>query len=134
MAISALDKIRAIREKAEKEIEAIKDEARSELSKRIGEAREHLKSLEAEYAELIGRNVRGDRVRKSTGGASVKADVGDEKELESLLKRAPDQSLNRKGLNDLGYNLRSAKVIAKNNPKKFKVVEKGPQATISLIK
>ena len=62
MATSALEKIKAIREKAEKEVEAIKAEAVSELSKRIGEAREHLRSLEAEYAQLTGKNVRGERV------------------------------------------------------------------------
>ena len=120
MALSALEKIKAIEEKAQKEIEAIKDEARSELSKRIGEAREHLRSLEAEYAALIGRNVRGEKVKKpAVGRGGPKADVGDEKELADILKKAEGNKLNRKGFNDLGYNLVSAIRLAKADPKKF---------------
>jgi hypothetical protein len=120
MATSALEKIKAIQEKARKEIEAIKDEARSELSKRIGKAREHLRSLEAEYAALIGRNVRGEKVKKpALDGGGPKADVGDKKELADILQKAEGNKLNRKGFNDLGYNLVSAIRLAKEDPKKF---------------
>lgn len=132
MAISALEKIKQIKEKADKEIEAIKNEARSELSKQIGEAREHLRSLEADYAVLIGRNVKGERVSKKTGAAGPKADIGDEKELTEILKKAEGHKLNRKGFNDQGYNLRSAITIAKADGKKFGFSQNGPQGEVWL--
>src|SRR5262245_44937306 len=134
MATSALDRIKAIRDKADKEIEAIKDEARSELSKRIGEAREHLRSLEAEYAELIGRNVRGERVgRRGTAAASgPKADFGSEKELADVLKGAPDHKMNRKALNVAGYSLASAIAVAKGDGKKFGFEQNKAQGSVWL--
>jgi hypothetical protein len=133
MATSALERIKAIREKAQKEVEAIKAEAVSELSKRIGEAREHLRSLEAEYAELTGKNVRGERVSRKSGAAGgVKADFGREKELEDLLKSADGHRMNRKAINNAGFNLKSAMLIAKANQKKFGFQQKGPQGEVWL--
>jgi hypothetical protein len=134
MAISALEKIKAIREKAEKEVEAIKADAVSELAKRIGEAGEHLRSLEAEYAELTGKNVRGAKVKKSGGAAGVKADFGSEKELEDLLKSADGHRMNRKAINDAGFNLKSAMAVAKANQKRFGFQQKGPQGEVWLVK
>jgi sigma54-dependent transcription regulator len=133
MATSALERIKTIREKAEKEVEAIKAEAVSELSKRIGEAREHLRSLETEYAQLTGKTVRGQRVlRKSEGG--VKADFGSEKELEDLLKSADGHRINRKAINDAGFNLKSAMTVAMANQKRFGFQQKGAQGEVWLIK
>jgi hypothetical protein len=135
MAISALEKIKAIREKAEKEVEAIKAEAVSEVVKRISEAKEVLRSLEAEYTELTGKTVRGERVSrgKATGGvAGVKADFRSEKELEDLLKGFDGHRATRKVINDKGYNLRSAMNVAKSNPKKFGYQQKGPQGEVWL--
>jgi hypothetical protein len=130
MAITALEKIKAIQEKAQKEIDAIKDEARSELSKRIGEAREHLRSLEAEYAELTGRSVRGERVKKASA-SGPKAEISSEK-LEELLKGKDGPRMNRKALNTAGYSLKSAMNIAKGNQKKFGFQQKGPQGEVWL--
>ena len=142
MATSALDRIEAIKEKLKADINALKEKAdreieplKTELAHERAAMKQGLKDFDRRYAKALGKTVRGQKVKEpSEGAAGPKADVGDERELERLLKSAPDHSLNRKGLNDLGYNLRAAKIIAKNNVKKFKVVEKGPQATISLIK
>jgi sigma54-dependent transcription regulator len=131
MAISALEKIKAIREKAEKEVEAIKADAVSELAKRIGEAREHLRSLEAEYTELTGKTVRGERASRKASAA--KGDFGSEKELEDLLKRANGHRMNRKAINDAGFNLKSAMMVAKANQKKFGFQQKGPQGEVWLV-
>jgi hypothetical protein len=134
MATSALERIKAIREKAEKEVEAIKAEAVSELSKRIGEAREHLRSLEAEYTELTGKTVRGERVssKASRSDGSPKANFGNERELEDLLKGIDGHRATRKLINNKGFNLRSAMNIAKGNPKKFGFQQKGPQGEVWL--
>lgn len=133
MAISGLEKIKAIRERADKEIEAIKAEAVSEVVKRISETKELLASLQAEYGELTGKDFKGRRVRKATrgGSTSAKADVNDEKELADILKKADGNRLNRKGFNDLGYNLRSAIKIAKSD-KKFGFSQNGPQGEVWL--
>ena len=132
MATSALEKIRAIQEKAQKEIEAVRDEARSELSKRIGAAREHLRALETEYAQLVGRNVKGERVKKSGGGGGPKADFADSKELSAILRKAPESKMNRKAINDSGYSLKSAIGIAISDPKTFGYEQRGPQGSVWL--
>jgi hypothetical protein len=136
MATTAFEKIQAIKEEAEKKIEALKAEAISEIAKRRSVLLEQLKAVDEEYEQLTGKSVRGERVRKagSDGTKTPKADVGDERELVDLLKKADGHKLNRKGFGDLGYNLRSAKVIAKSNEKLFKLDENGPQATITLLK
>jgi hypothetical protein len=128
---SALERIKAIREKAEKEVEAIKAEAVSELSKKRSQLREELAALDRQYEELTGKTVRGDRVKKS-GGATPKADFGNEKELEDLLKSADGHRLNRKAINDAGFNLKSAMVVAKANQKRFGYQQKGPQGEVWL--
>ncbi|HEY5814643.1 MAG TPA: hypothetical protein VIT23_18560 [Terrimicrobiaceae bacterium] len=135
MATTALEKIKAIREKAEKEVEAIKSEAVSELSKRIGEAREHLRGLEAEYTELTGRNVRGERVGRrggSDGTRTPKADFGSDRELVDLLKGAPNQKMSRRALNEAGYSLASAIAKAKEDPKKFGFEQNKAQGSVWL--
>jgi hypothetical protein len=76
-----------------------------------------------EYAELIGKNVRGEKVGRKAAGTDgtkpPKANFGSEKELADVLKGAPDRKLNRKAFNDAGYSLASAIAIAKEDPKKF---------------
>jgi len=134
MATSALQKIKAIQEKAQKEIEAIKGEAVSEVVKRISEGKELLRSLEAEYTKLTGKTLKGERApRKSaSGSSSPKADFGSEKELEDLLKSADGHRMNRKAINGAGFNLKSAMLVAKANQKKFGFQQKGPQGQVWL--
>ena len=134
MATSALERIKAIREKAEKEVEAIKAEAVSKLSKRIGEAREHFKELEVEYAELTGKTVRGERISRKAHCPVPKADFRSEKELQDLLKSTDGHRMNRKALNDAGFNLKSAMLVAKANQKKFGFQQRGPQGEVWLLR
>lgn len=61
---TALDKIKAIEEEAQKKIAALKQEAVTELVKKIAEAKAVLSSLEAEYSSLTGKDLKGE---KATG-------------------------------------------------------------------
>jgi len=55
---TALDKIKAIQQKAEEEIEALRREAAHELARKIAEAKATLKALELEYEQVTGKPVR----------------------------------------------------------------------------
>ena len=61
MAQTALEKIAAIQDKANKEIETLKAEAVSELVKRINGVKSELSALEAEYASLTGKTLKGEK-------------------------------------------------------------------------
>jgi len=61
MSLSALDKIKAIEEKAAKEIAALKAEAVSEVVKKLSEAKAVVAALEKEYEELTGKTVTGEK-------------------------------------------------------------------------
>jgi len=76
MAQSALERIAAIeakanqeaenlKAKANKEIEALKSEALSELVKRIAANKSEFKELEAEYAKLTGKTLKGESADSS---------------------------------------------------------------------
>jgi hypothetical protein len=136
MATSALERIKAIKQKADEEIEKIKGEVVSEIAKRRSALKEELDALDKEYAELTGKTVRGERVRRVAGVAatakSPKADVGDDKELAEILKKAEGHKLNRKGFMDAGYNLKSALLIAKADRKRFGFSQNGPQGEVWL--
>jgi hypothetical protein len=133
MAISALDRIKQIEEKAQKEIEAIKAEVVSEIAKRRSELLQELAAVDKQYQKLTGKTVRGERVSRKAGrAAGVKADFGSEKELEDLLKSADGHRISRKAINNAGFNLKSAMLVAKANQKKFGFQQKGPQGEIWL--
>ena len=68
MAISALDRIKQIEEKAQKEIEAIKAEAVSEIAKRRSELLQELAAVDKQYQEFTGKTVRGERVSRKRAG------------------------------------------------------------------
>ena len=55
MSLSALEKIQAIQDKANKEIEALKQDAVSELVKKMAAVKSELAALQAEYEVLTGK-------------------------------------------------------------------------------
>lgn len=61
MATTALEKIQAIQDRANKEIEALKQEAVTELVKKISGVKSELATLEAEYATLTGKTLKGEK-------------------------------------------------------------------------
>jgi hypothetical protein len=61
MELNALDKIKLIQEKADKEIEALKQEAITGLCKRISETKDQLSKLQLEYEQLTGKTVTGHK-------------------------------------------------------------------------
>lgn len=60
MSQSALEKIKAIEEEAQKKIAALKSEAVSEIVRKIADAKETLAALEIEYASLTGKDLKGE--------------------------------------------------------------------------
>jgi len=61
---TALEKIQAIQDKANKEIEALKAEAVSDLAKKISAVKGELSTLQAEYEELTGKPAKEGKTRK----------------------------------------------------------------------
>ncbi|MEI6071186.1 MAG: hypothetical protein WCS31_05305 [Verrucomicrobiae bacterium] len=61
MAASAIEKIQAIQDRANREIEALKSEAVSDVVKRLSEAKSAVADLERQYEELTGKTVRGEK-------------------------------------------------------------------------
>lgn len=61
MATTALDKIQAIQDEANKKIEALKAEAVTELVKKISGVKSELAALEAEYSSLTGKTLKGEK-------------------------------------------------------------------------
>jgi predicted nucleic acid-binding Zn-ribbon protein len=62
MSQTALDQIKAIQEKADKEIAALKAKAVSEIVQKISAAKATLAALEEEYKELTGKDLKGEKV------------------------------------------------------------------------
>ena len=58
--MSALEKIQAIQNRANREIESLKSEAVSDVVKRLSEAKSVVADLERQYEELTGKTVRGE--------------------------------------------------------------------------
>ena len=88
MSLSALDKIKAIEEKAAKEIAALKAEAVSEVVKKLSEAKAVVAALENEYEELTGKTVTGvksPRVRLNPDQIAALA-----VKVEGIIKTAKD--------------------------------------------
>jgi len=136
MALSALEKIQEIQARAEQEIKELRQQAISEVVRKLSEAKALVKEYETQYTQLTGKNLRGESVESSSSSAkaprAAKADVTSEQELLGLLQAAPGKRLNRKGINDAGYNLKSALGIAKSAPKVFGFAQNGPQGEVWL--
>jgi hypothetical protein len=64
MSLSALEKIQAIQDKANKEIEALKAEAVSDLARKIAAVKGELSALQAEYETLTGKPAKEGKTRK----------------------------------------------------------------------
>jgi len=64
MALSALEKIAAIQDKAAKEIETLKSEAISDISKKLSEAKAVVTELENQYFDLTGKNLKGEKGKR----------------------------------------------------------------------
>jgi|GEM_PF-5278867 hypothetical protein len=132
MALTALEKIQEIQARAEQEIKELRQQAISEVVRKLAEAKALVKELEAQYTQLTGKNLKGESVDASRPARSSKPDIGSERELIELLQKAPGKRLNRKGINDAGYNLKSALAIAKASPKTFGFSQNGPQGEVWL--
>jgi hypothetical protein len=61
MAISALEKIQAIQQKADEEIAKLKAEAISDLAKKLAEAKAVVADLTEQYEELTGKTLKGEK-------------------------------------------------------------------------
>jgi len=61
MSSTALSKIQAIQDKANKEIELLKSEAISEIAKKLAEAKSVVSDLQRQYDELTGKTVHGEK-------------------------------------------------------------------------
>jgi hypothetical protein len=132
MALTALEKIQEIQARAEQEIRELRQQAISEVVRRLSEAKALVKDLEAQYTQLTGKNLKGETVDAPKAGRAAKADISGEQELVALLEKAPDKRLNRKGINDAGFNLKSALAVAKASPKVFGFAQNGPQGEVWL--
>lgn len=64
MALSALERIAAIQEKAAKEIETLKSEAISDIAKKLSEAKAVVADLENQYYDLTGKNLKGGKTKR----------------------------------------------------------------------
>jgi len=131
--LSALERIRKIQDDAAAEIAKLTDDAVTALKEERKGLLDQVKKLDKEIAELTGK-------APKTGGGKIfggvigngKASIADAKELKALLSKADGKKLNRKGINDAGYSLKSALAIAKADPKTFAFEQNGPQGTVSL--
>lgn len=135
MALSALEKIQEIQARAEQEIKELRQQAISEIVRKLSEAKALVKEYEAQYTQLTGKNLKGESVDSPSSAKApraAKADISSEQELASLLLSAPGKRLNRKGINDAGFNLKSALGVAKASPKLFGFAQNGPQGEVWL--
>lgn len=132
MALTALEKIQEIQAKADQEIRELRQQAVSEVVRRLSEAKALVKELEAQYTQLTGKNLKGEAVEGAKPSRSAKAEFSGEKELAALLETAPNKRLNRKGINDAGFSLKSALLVAKSAPKVFGFEQNGPQGEVWL--
>jgi hypothetical protein len=132
MALTALEKIQEIQARADQEIRELRQQAISEVVRKLSEAKALVKELEAQYTQLTGKNLKGESVESARPARSPKAELTSEKELVELLETAPEKRLNRKGINEAGFSLKSALNIAKASPKVFGFAQNGPQGEVWL--
>ena len=88
MSLSALDKIKAIEEKAAQDIAALKAEAVSDIVRKISETKALLADYQREYEELTGKTVTGakaPRVRLSPEQSAALVT-----KVESIIKAAKE--------------------------------------------
>lgn len=131
MGLTALEKIQEIQAKADQEIRELRQQAISEVVRRLSEAKALVKELENQYTQLTGKNLKGETV-EAAKPKSNKAEISNEQELAGLLQAASGKRLNRKGINDAGFSLKSALTIAKASPKVFGWEQNGPQGEVWL--
>lgn len=62
MSLTALEKIKAIEDKAKEEIAKLRSEAVSDLARQLAEAKARVRELETQYEAITGKTVRGDTV------------------------------------------------------------------------
>lgn len=86
MSQTALSQIKAIQEKAEKEIAALKAKAVSELVQKISAAKATLSALEDEYKELTGKDLKGEKVEGKRRRLSSEEKAGLVETIKSILK------------------------------------------------
>ena len=131
MALTALEKIQEIQALADQEIKDLRQQAVSEVVRRLSEAKALVKELEAQYTQLTGKNLKGETV-ESSRARSVKDSLSSPQELTAILQGAPGKRLNRKGINDAGFSLKSALTLAKASPNLFGWEQNGPQGEVWL--
>lgn len=89
MSLTAIEKIKAIQDKAEQEIAELRREAASELARKISVAKEELRALEAEYEAVTGKPVRAStETPEDTGKRAKRLTKDEEKELSEKIKVA----------------------------------------------
>lgn len=86
MALSALEKIAAIQEKAAKEIEALKSEAISDVAKKLSEAKAVVADLENQYYDLTGKTLKGEKGKRIRLTPDQKAELI--AKVEQIIKSA----------------------------------------------
>lgn len=86
MALSALEKIAAIQEKAAKEIEALKSEAISDVAKKLSEAKAVVADLENQYYDLTGKTLKGEKGKRIRLTPDQKAELIEK--VEQIIKSA----------------------------------------------
>lgn len=89
MSLSALEKIQAIQDKANKEIEALKAEAVSELAKKIAAVKGELSALQAEYEELTGKPAKEGKQRGTRKRLSAEEKAALVGSVTKIIKSAP---------------------------------------------
>ena len=65
MNISVLDKIAAIKAKADQEIQSLRQQAVNELAQKLAEAKIVVRDLELQYEEITGKTVRGEKTART---------------------------------------------------------------------
>lgn len=131
MGLTALEKIQEIQARADQEIKELRQQAISEVVRRLSEAKALVQELEAQYTSLTGKNLKGETV-EAPKAKSAKAEITSEQALTALLQGASGKRLNRKGINDAGFSLKSALTVAKSAPKVFGFEQNGPQGEVWL--
>lgn len=124
----------------QKQLASLKGDAIKELQARAADLEKELEGVRAQLANLVGEEQAAPAKRRGPkpgkrAGRPAKAKKGSHKEfsdaaeLKGVLTKAGGK-LNRKGFTDAGYSLKSAKAIAKTEPKTFGIQESGAQGSV----
>ena len=90
MTSTALEKIQAIQDRANKEIEALKSEAVSEVVKKLSEAKSVVADLQQQYEELTGKTVKGEKSELSRKRLSEEQKAALIVSVTEIIKSAKD--------------------------------------------